>query len=148
MMGGMADGPGPELERTRHRSALFAFVLSLVRDFGAAEKAVREAAAGGGEDFGARIPGGTALSPSAIEGVRRAARAESPADWTGAVRACLEAAGGQARSLLTMRYRDGMSPEEIARRTKSTASAALESLSRARASLARCVEGRLGAERR
>ncbi len=53
----------------------------------------------------------------------------------------------RTRSLLAMRYRDGMSVAEIARRTKATPAAVHSSFFRVRASMAKCVEGRLGAGR-
>lgn len=158
-------------ELMKHRSILFAFILSIVRDFTFAEEVMQEVAVvvceqwadfKPGTNFGAwaaRIARNKifnlgrvrrreiALSPEAIDGIERAAQAEPVTPWLEAVKLCLEGAGGKTRSVLGMRYRDGMSGAEIARRTKSTVTAVHMALSRARASLARCVEGRLAAER-
>jgi DNA-directed RNA polymerase specialized sigma24 family protein len=88
-----------------------------------------------------------ALTPEAVRAVDGANQKESPRGWIEAVRMCLDAADRRTRSLLAMRYRDGMSIAEIARRTKTTPIGVQSSLFRARASLAKCVEGRLAAER-
>ena len=158
-------------ELMKHRSSLFAFILSVVRDFALAEEVMQEVAVSvcespeesrPGSSFGARAAGiarativtlcrergrEIPLGPEAIEGIARAAQAEPAANWLEAVRPCLEEAGGKTRSVLAMRYRQGMSGPEIARRTKSTAAAIHLALSRARSALARCVEGRLASER-
>lgn len=121
------------------RHALFAFVLSVVRDLELADRVMRE------RDPRAAVLGrrGNALTPGAIAAVDRAFAQEGATGWLEAVGKCLEDAGGQARSILAMRYRDGMSGAEIARRTKTTAAAVREALFRARAMLTRCAEGRL-----
>jgi len=173
----MKDPAGPEAGRdavlrdfVKHRSNLFAFVLSIVRDFALAEEVLQEVAVvvcdqwadfRPGTNFGAwaaRIARNKIwnmsraarrellLSPEAIEAVERAAEAEPEASGLEAVRQCLEGVGGRTRSVLVMRYRQGMSGAEIARRTKSTVTAVHMALSRARAALARCVEARLARE--
>ncbi len=155
--------PGREAvvrELLKCRSSLFAFILSLVRDFDFAEEAMREAALAiseqwadfkPGTDFGARAARtardkvsrrAILLTPEAIAAVEKVAGEESQAGWPEALQRCLDRAGGQTRSMLAMRYRDGMSGREIARRTKTTPSAVHRALSRARRVLARCVEGR------
>lgn len=154
----------------KHRSDLFAFVLSIVRDFAFAEEVLQEVAVvvcdqwedfEPGTQFGAwaariarnkifnmsraarrELP----LSPEAIEAVGRAAEAEPQAGGLDAVRICLDGLTARVRSLLTMRYREGMSGSEIARRTKTTVTAVHMALSRARSVLARCVETRLARE--
>jgi hypothetical protein len=125
-----------------NRSGLFAFILSVVRDFALAERIMREPEP---REAVLRMSRGIALTPAAIAAVDLAAGREPESGWLEAVELCLDEAGGQARSILAMRYRDGMSGAEIARRTKTTATAVHEALSRARASLARCVEGRVTA---
>lgn len=148
-----ADASDPKREGTGSRSSLFAYILSLVRDFAAAEGILRDVEVAAGKPFALareRISAlglEVALSPEAIAGIERATQAEPVTPWLEAVKLCLEGAGGQTRSVLGMRYRDGMSPAEIARRTKSTGAAVHQTLSRARASLGRCVEGRLAAGR-
>jgi DNA-directed RNA polymerase specialized sigma24 family protein len=126
----------------------FAFVLSIVRDFTLAGKVMGEAdpreAVLGMSRAGRRE---IALSREAVAAVERADRKEPPGGWLEAVRKCLEGADRWTRSLLTMRYRDGMSVAEIARRTKAAPAAVHASLFRVRASLAKCIEGRLGAGR-
>ncbi len=142
-------------ELMKHRSSLFAFILSVVRDFAAAEAVMREveAAVAAGKPFAiakeriSALGREVALSPEAIQAIERAALAEPSTPWLEAVKACLEGAGGKTRSVLGMRYRDGMGGAEIARRTKSTATEIHRTLSRARSTLAQCVEGRLAAER-
>lgn len=144
----------PDPKPAKHRSNLFAFILSLVRDFALAEQVMREVEAAVGEPFAiakeriSALGCEVALSPEAIQGIERAAQAEPATPWLEAVEACLEGAGGKTRSVLGMRYRDGMRGTEIARRTKSTATEVHKALFRARSTLARCVEGRLAAERK
>jgi RNA polymerase sigma-70 factor (ECF subfamily) len=162
--------PGRDLvvrELLRHRTSLFGFVLSVVRDFGFAEEATQEVAAVAcerwadfrpGTDFGAwaaeiardkicRMSRAARceilLSREAVEAVEKAFEEKPPAPWIDAVKSCFERLGGRTRSVLAMRYRDGMSGEQIARRTKHTASAVHAALSRARQVLARCVRRRL-----
>jgi DNA-directed RNA polymerase specialized sigma24 family protein len=125
---------------------VFAFVLSIVRDFALAGKVMgetdpREAVLGMSRARRREI----ALSLEAVAAVERADRKEPVAGWLEAVRKCFEGADRRTRSLLTMRYRDGMSVAEIARRTKAVPAAVQTSLFRIRASLAKCVKGRLGA---
>lgn len=170
----MADRLNPKRDEVvrelmRHRSNLFAHILSVVRDFAFAEEVMQEVAVAAceqGEDFrpgtnfgawAARIARNTIfnlgrsrrreipLSPAAIEAIERAAETEPATSWIEAIRKCLESSGGKTRSVLAMRYRDGMSGADIARRTKTTVTAIHAALSRARTALARCVEGRLAA---
>ena len=124
----------------------FAFVLSLVRDFTLAEKVMRDRAPRE-VVLGMSRTGrpAIALSPEAVQAVARADEKGPESGWHEAVRTCLEGADRRTRSLLAMRYQDGMSVAEIARRTKATPVALRFSLFRARASLAKCVEGRLEA---
>lgn len=157
-------------EFVKHRSDLFAFVLSIVRDFAFAEEVLQEVAVvvcdqwedfAPGTNFGAwaaRIARNKVfnmsraarreclLSPEALEAVGRAAETEPEGGSLDAVRMCLDALTSRVRSILTMRYREGMSGTEIARRTKTTITAVHMALSRARSVLARCVETRLARE--
>ena len=121
---------------------LFSFVLSIVRDFALAAKVMREA-----DPREAVLRMSRALSPEAVAAIDHADQKEPAAGWLEAVRKCLEGADRRTRSLLAMRYRDGLSVAGIARRTKTTPAAVHSSLFRIRASLAKCVEGRLGAGR-
>jgi DNA-directed RNA polymerase specialized sigma24 family protein len=126
----------------------FAFALSIIRDFALAEKVMR----GPGPreavlEMSRAGLRGIALSREAVEAVARADREEPAAGWLEAVRKCLEGSDRRTRSLLAMRYRDGMSVGEISRRTKATPTAVHSSLFRVRASLAKCVEGRLAEAR-
>lgn len=157
-------------EFVKHRSHLFAFILSVVRDFAFAEEILQEVAVvvcdqwedfTPGTNFGAwaaqiarnkifnlnrvsrrELP----LSPEAIAAIERAAEVESEASGLEAVRTCLESVTERVRGILSMRYREGLSGAEIARRTKSTVTAVHMALSRARSALARCVETRLARE--
>lgn len=142
-------------ELVRERPNLFAFVLSLVRDFSAAEEVTARAAASlwrrageapAGAEFGAWArklarelldPRLIALGPDAVEAVERATRAEPEGFRKG-----LEGLGRRPRSLLRMRYREGMRTETIARRVKTTLAKLHAALGRARASLAEGVRGR------
>ena len=168
-----SEGPGRDAvlrEFVKHRSYLFAFVLSIVRDFAFAEEVLQEVAVvvcdqwedfRPGTNFGAwaaRIARNKVfnlsrasrrellLSPEAIEAVGRAAESEPEGSSLDAVRNCLDGVTARIRSILTMRYREGMSGAEIARRTKTTVTAVHMALSRARSVLARCVETRLARE--
>jgi DNA-directed RNA polymerase specialized sigma24 family protein len=122
-------------------SELFALALSMVRDFAIAEKvmrarAPREAVLGMSRRGRREI----ALGREAVEAVLRADLREPSEGWREAVEGCLAQVDRRTRSLLGMRYRDGLSVKAIARRTKATPDAVLSSLSRARARLARLVE--------
>lgn len=169
----MPDGPGRDAvlrEFVKHRSNLFAFILSVVRDFAFAEEVLQEVAVvvcDQWEDFkpGTRFGAWASqiarnkiynltraskreilLSPEALEGIQRAAEAEPETGTLEAVGKCLETLAEGVRNVLAMRYRDGMSGAQIARKTNSTVTAVHMALSRARAALARCVEGRLARE--
>ena len=89
---------------------------------------------------------GWLVCPEAIEAVGRAAEREPQGGSLEAVRNCLDGVTARIRSILTMRYREGMSGAEIARRTKTTVTAVHMALSRARSVLSRCVETRLARE--
>jgi RNA polymerase sigma-70 factor (ECF subfamily) len=169
----MTSSPGRDdvlREFVKHRSNLFAFVLSIVRDFAFAEEVLQEVAVvvcDQWEDFqpgtnfsawASRIVRNKIfnlnrvsrrellLSPEAIAGIERAAEAEPETSSLDAVRKCLEGVTDRIRSVLSMRYREGLSGAEIARRTKSTVTAVHMALSRARSVLARCVEARVARE--
>lgn len=169
----MAEQPGRDAilrEFVKNRSHLFAFILSIVRDFAFAEEVLQEVAVvvcdqweefRPGTNFGAwaaRIARNKIfnlnrvsrrellLSPEAIAGIERAVEVESEASSLDAVRKCLETVTDRVRSVLAMRYREGLSGGEIARRTKTTITAVHMALSRARSVLARCVETRLARE--
>jgi RNA polymerase sigma-70 factor (ECF subfamily) len=159
-------------ELMRHRSSLFAYILSVVRDFDFAEEILQDVAVvvceqgadfEPGTNFGAwaariarnRIFNRTRaarreilLSTEALDAVERAGEQAPPSGWIRAVRACLERVGARARSILLLRYRDGLSGDEIARRIGSTVPAVHMALSRARAAVAECVLGRLAEEER
>lgn len=169
----MSGDPGRDAvlrEFVKHRSDLFAFVLSLVRDFAFAEEVLQEVAVvvcdqwadfAPGTHFGAwaariarnkifnlsrvarrEIP----LSPEAVDAVQRAAESLPESSGLEAVRDCLDGVTARVRSLLSMRYREGLSGADIARKTGTTVTAVHMALSRARAVLARCVEGKLARE--
>ena len=157
-------------EFVKHRSDLFGFVLSLVRDFAFAEEVLQEVAVvvcdqwedfKPGTNFGAwaaqiarnkvfnltrAAKRELLLSPEAIEAVGRAAEEEPQGGGLAAVRDCLEGLTARVRGLLTLRYREGMTGGEIAKRTQTTVTAVHMALSRARVLLARCVEGRMARE--
>jgi RNA polymerase sigma-70 factor (ECF subfamily) len=157
-------------EFVKNRSNLFAFILSLVRDFDFAEEVLQEVAVvvcdrwedfTPGTNFGAwagRIARNkiynalrvsrreVLLTPEAIHGIERASETEPEKGWLEAVKDCLGAIAARTQSVLVMRYRQGLSGAEIARRTKSTEPAIHMALSRARAVLARCVQSRLAEE--
>jgi len=154
-------------EFVRHRSSLFAVTLSLVRDFGFAEEVLQEIAVVICDQWADFKPGTNfqawairiarnkiytltrssrrliLLSPEAMEGIERAAAAESRPGWLEAVQNCMEALEERARTLLSLRYQKGLSGQEIARKLQMPVTAVHMALSRARASLGRCVEGRL-----
>jgi RNA polymerase sigma-70 factor (ECF subfamily) len=154
-------------ELMKHQSSLFAYILSIVRDFALAEEVLQEVAVvvcrqwrdfTPGTSFGAwalRIARNKIfnmnrvarreilLSQESIEAIERVAEEKAPSGWIEAVNTCIEQVGEKARALLTMRYREGLSGAEIARRTGSTLPAIHMALSRARAALAECVRRRL-----
>lgn len=154
-------------EFVRHRSSLFSLILSLTRDFAFAEEVMQEVAIVVCDQWADFRPGSNfqawamriarnkihnltrterrliLLSPEAIEGVERAAAEETSDGWLEAVHHCLETVEERSRMLLSLRYRKGQSGEEIARRLSMTVPAVHMALSRARASIGRCVQGRL-----
>lgn len=70
--------------------------------------------------------------------------------WTAeghALEQCLDRVKGDAKHLLDLRYRDGHSPQEIARRLGRTSDAIRASLLRVRRGLRDCIERRLGQSR-
>lgn len=163
--------PGRDLilrEFVRHRSALFSLVLSLGRDFAFAEEVMQELAVVVCDQWADFTPGTNfqawamriarnkihnltresrkviLLSPEALDAVEKAAAAESRSGWLEAVHHCLDAAEERARALLSLRYRKGLSAAEIARQLCMTVPAVHMALSRARTSIGRCVQGRLG----
>lgn len=169
----MTEQPGRDAilrEFVKNRSNLFAFILSIVRDFAFAEEVLQEVAVvvcdqwedfETGTNFGAwaaRIARNKIfnlnrasrrellLSPEAIAGIERAVEVEPEAGSLDAVRKCLDTVTDRVRSMLAMRYREGLSGGEIARRTKTSVTAVHMALSRSRAVLARCVEARLARE--
>lgn len=154
-------------ELVRHRSALFAMILSIVRDFALAEEVMQEVAVvvcdqwadfRTGTSFQAwamRIARNkihnltraarkvTLLSPEALDAVEKASAGESRDGWLEAVHHCLESADERSRALLSLRYRKGLGGEEISRLLSMTIPAVHMALSRARTSISRCVQGRL-----
>lgn len=153
-------------EFVRHRSALFAYILSIVRNFDQAEDVLQEVAVvlcDQWADFdptsnfmawacriarnkvfnASRAQRLILLSPEALEQIEKAAAAESRNGWLEAVEKCLEGLEGRTREILTLRYRRGLGGREIAGQLRSTTTAVHMALSRARVALARCVEGRL-----
>lgn len=130
------------------RSDLFALVLSLTRDFALAEEAMGRIPAGQESPRSAREAAlaacrsrkrPVALTPAAMDALERAGAArpaDQPPDF---LRESLARAGGQARSLLAMRYRQGMTVAQIARRTKNTLLKTQKALHRARLSLVRSL---------
>ena len=75
-----------------------------------------------------------------------AATARSEGEWTrhlAALRRCLEAVGAAAQRLLARRYLDGVTTDVLASEAAVAEEAVLMRLSRVRAKLRRCVDGRL-----
>lgn len=75
-----------------------------------------------------------------------AATARSEGEWTrhlAALRRCLEAVGAAAQRLLARRYLDGVTTGTLAAEEAIAEEAVLMRLSRVRAKLRRCVDGRL-----
>ena len=154
-------------EFVRHRSALFAVILSLVRDFTFAEEVMQEIAVVICDQWADFQPGTNfqawamriarnkifirtraarrliLLSPEAIEGIEHAVVAESRPGWLEAVHKCMEGLEERARIILSLRYQKGLNGQEIARKLRMTVTAVHMALSRARTSVGRCVEGRL-----
>ena len=153
-------------EFVKHRSSLFAFILSVVRRFEVAEEVLQEVAVvvcdqwqdfRPGTNFGAwaaqiarnkifnmnRVSRREILlSPEAIEAVEQAAGAESRGGWLEAVQKCSEDLEPRGRTLISLRYHQGLDGREIARRLKMTVTAVHMALSRARTAVGRCVEAR------
>lgn len=73
-----------------------------------------------------------------------AAHGETWSAETDALEHCLSRVKGDAKYLLDLRYRDGHSPGEIARRCGRTSEAIRASLLRVRKGLRECIERRLG----
>jgi len=154
-------------EFVRNRSALFALVLSLVREINLAEEVLQEVAVVVCDQWSDFKPGTNfvawamriarnkifnltrvarreiVLAPEALEEVERAAAVESPSGWMEALQKCMEGLEGRAGEMLVLRYRDGLSGQEIARQLKTTVTAVHMALSRARSAVGRCVQGRL-----
>src|SRR5262245_10342020 len=122
----------------QHRSSLFSFILSLVRQFPFAEEIMQEVALvvcerwadfRPGTDFPAwarqiarnkifslsRAAGREiVLSPEAIANIERVSEAGSPSGWAEAVRTCMEGVGGRMRDVLSLRYHGGLNGQAIA----------------------------------
>lgn len=157
-------------EFVRHRSSLFALVLSLVRDFNLAEEVLQEVAVVVCDQWSDFKPDTNfvawamriarykifnltrvarreiLLAPEALEEVERAAAADTRPGWIEALQKCMEGLEGRAGDILVLRYREGLSGQEIAHRLKITVTTVYMALSRARTAVARCVAGRLAAE--
>jgi RNA polymerase sigma-70 factor (ECF subfamily) len=154
-------------EFVKHRSRLFALVLSIVRNFDVAEEVLQEVAVVVCDQWNEFRPGTNfvawaariarnkiytisraarrevLLSPEAVDSLIEASAAESRAGWLEAVQKCLEGLEKGAREVLELRYGRDLGGRDIAERLKSTTTAVHMALSRARVALARCVEGRL-----
>lgn len=154
-------------EFVRHRSSVFALILSIVRDFAFAEEVMQEIAVVLCDQWADFKPGTNfpawamriarnkifnltrearrviLLSPEALEAVEQAAASESRGPWLEAVHHCMEHLEDRARGILSLRYRKGLSGEEIARRQGMTVTAVHMVLSRSRSAIGRCVRGRL-----
>jgi RNA polymerase sigma-70 factor (ECF subfamily) len=154
-------------EFVRHRSSLFAVTLSLVRDFAFAEEVLQEIAVVICDQWSDFKPGTNfqawamriarnkiytltrearrviLLSPLAMEGIEHAAAAETRQGWLEAVQNCMEGLEERARTILSLRYQQGLSGQAIAHQLQMTVTAVHMALSRARTSVARCAEGRL-----
>jgi RNA polymerase sigma-70 factor, ECF subfamily len=154
-------------EFVRNRSALFALVLSLVRDFTLSEEVLQEVAVVVCDQWKDFKPGTNfvawamriarnkifnltrvarreiVLAPEALEEVERASAVEVQSGWLEALQKCMEGLEGRAGEMLVLRYREGLSGQEIAQRLKTTVTAVHMSLSRARSAVGRCVQGRL-----
>ena len=154
-------------EFVRHRSSLFALVLSLVRDFNLAEEVLQEVAVVVCDQWSDFKPGTNflawsmriarnkifnlsraarreiVLAPEALQEIERAASVESSSGWMEALQKCMEGLEGRAGEILVLRYKDGLSGQEIAHRLRMTVTAVHMALSRARSAVGRCVEGRL-----
>lgn len=154
----------------RHTAALRGYVLALVPDLNRAEDIVQEiflvvtdkaADFEPGSDFLAwvttiarykvlesiRSAGRQAgsLSPSVVEALAACAPTDGEAEpaAVAALTGCLDEIAPRARQVIDLRYRDSLKPADIARRIDWTAPAVSVTLSRARASLRKCVEARL-----
>jgi RNA polymerase sigma-70 factor (ECF subfamily) len=154
-------------EFVRHRSVLFSLILSIVRDFAFAEEILQEVAVVILDQWADFAPGtnfqawsmriarnkimnlGRAarreivLSPEALEGIERAAVSDARSGWLEALQKCLDGLEGRSREILTLRYRENLGGEDIARRLRTTVAGVHMALSRARNAVGRCVEGRL-----
>lgn len=154
-------------EFVRHRSTLFAVVLSMVRDFNLAEEVLQEVAVVVCDQWSDFKPGThfvawamriarnkifnlaraarreIVLAPEALEAIEQSAAVESRLGWQEALQKCMGDLEGRAGQILILRYREGLSGQEIANRLEMTVTAVHMALSRARSAVARCVEGRL-----
>lgn len=125
------------------RSDLFAFVLALVRDPLLAAQAMRGLPPGFETPRAAREAAVAvcrrrkrplALDSAAIDALEKALAAPSGLRAE-ALRKSLDRVGRQDRSLLIMRYRQGMGLVQIARRVKNTVTKTQKALHRARMAL-------------
>ena len=96
----------------------------------------------------ARFP--VAVSPEAVRAVLdafdRTEVAGSPPDAAEALRACVNQLPDHSRSLVALRYDDGLDCAAIAGRLGRTVDAVYQALSRVRSALEECVRRRLAAE--
>jgi RNA polymerase sigma-70 factor (ECF subfamily) len=166
----MAD-PIVARELLRAREGLFAFILTLVRDFNEAEELFQEISlrilerAGDfqpGSNFGAwarefarrtlmetrRARARLLLTDKAIEAVASACGEidDSVMARKQALNHCLDKLEGTSRQLVEMRYGRGLSMDELARETDRKAGTVQVALSRIRSRLAECVRSRLTGE--
>lgn len=157
----------------RHTAALRGYVLALVPDLDRAEDIVQEvflvvtdkaADFEPGSDFLAwvttiarfkvlesfRSAGRQAgsLSPAVVEALAACAPTDGDAEpaAVSALTGCLDELAPRARQVIDLRYRDNLKPAAIAKKIDWTAPAVSTALSRARASLRKCVEARLSEE--
>lgn len=158
-------------ELLRLRGNLFGFVLSIVRDFDLAEEVFQEVCVRvleredrftEGTNFGAwarevarrtileerRLRGRVILSDAAVEAVAEHYQT-TDVDFSHrrkALRKCLELLDEGAGSLIRLRYDEGLSMADIARRLDRTAGAVQVALSRIRSWLTGCIQKRLTSE--
>ncbi|MCB1098654.1 MAG: sigma-70 family RNA polymerase sigma factor [Verrucomicrobiales bacterium] len=113
------------------------------RSFGAWARGVATKKILGHRRNSGRIP--LIMDPEAIEAVMNAFdRTErGSTDREDALKHCLKRLPDRLRSLLTLRYGEGLRCEEIARRSRMTLDATYQALSRCRAQLEKCVTQRL-----
>jgi RNA polymerase sigma-70 factor (ECF subfamily) len=166
----MAD-PAVARELLRAREGLFAFILSLVRDFNEAEELFQEISLRileraddyrPGTSFSAwarefarrtlletrRARSRLLLTDKAIEAVAAACDEidDSVMARKEALNGCLDKLEGTSRQIVEMRYGRGLSIEEVGRELDRRAGTVQVALSRIRSRLAECVRSRLTGE--